>query len=98
MRLVFCMFVPTGTFGMATFRFGKQSWNSFVNLLLQVWFAPTGAFVATFSDEFGVFGLTAVFSCFWSCYHVDLIQQVIFAEILYKDAGFVCFEGIALLL
>ena len=29
---------------------------------------------------------------------VDLMQQVIFTEILYKDASFVCFEGIILLL
>ena len=61
-RSIFCMFVPTGTLGMATFGFGEQSWNSFVNLLLQVWFAPTGAFVTTFLDEFGVFGLTTMFS------------------------------------
>ena len=38
-----------------------QEMNSFVNLLLQVWFAPVGAFMATFSDEFGVFDLTMVF-------------------------------------
>ena len=63
-RLVFCMFVPIGTSGMTTFGFGEQSWNSFVNLLLQVWFAPVGAFMATFSDEFGVFDLTMVFSWF----------------------------------
>ena len=75
-----------------------QEMNSFVNLLLQVWFAPIGAFMATFSDEFGVFDLTMVFSCFWSCYHMDLIQQVIFAEILYRDARFVCFGEITLLL
>ena len=74
-----------------------QEMNSFVNLLLQVWFAPMGAFMTTFSDEFGVFDLTMVFSCFWSCYHMDLIQQVIFAEILYRDARFVCFGEITLL-
>ena len=61
-RLVFCMFVPIGTSGMATFGFGEQSWNSFVNLLLQVCFAPAGAFVTTLLDEFGVFGLTTMFS------------------------------------
>ena len=33
--------------------------NSFVNLPLHVCFAPTGASVTTFLDEFGVFGLTA---------------------------------------
>ena len=74
-----------------------QEMNSFVNLLLQVWFAPMGAFMATFPDEFGVFDLTMVLSCFWSCYHMDLIQQVIFAEILYRDARFVCFGEITLL-
>ena len=36
--------------------------NSFVNLPLQVCFAPTGASVTTLSDEFGVFGLTTMFS------------------------------------
>ena len=36
--------------------------NSFVNLPLQVCFAPTGASVTTLLDEFGVFGLTARFS------------------------------------
>ena len=56
------MFVPIGTSGMATFGFGEQSWNSFVNLLLQVCFAPAGAFVTTLLDEFGVFGLTTMFS------------------------------------
>ena len=98
LRLVFCMFVPTDTYGMATFGFGEQSWNSFMNLLLQVWFAPMGAFMATFSDEFGGFDLTMVLSWFWSCYHMDLVQQVIFAEILYRDARFVCFGEITLLL
>ena len=90
-RLVFCMFVPIGTSGMTTFGFGEQSWNSFVNLLLQVWFAPVGAFMATFSDEFGVFDLYDGIQLVWSCYHMDLMQQVIFAEILYRDARFVCF-------
>ena len=36
--------------------------NSFVNLLLQLCFAPAGAFVTTLLDEFGVFGLTTMFS------------------------------------
>ena len=69
-----------------------------MNLLLQVWFAPVGAFMATFSDEFGVFGPYDGIQLVWSCYHMDLMQQVIFAEILYRDARFVCFGEITLLL
>ena len=72
-------------------RHGSTPWSC-----IWFWWAKLELlFVQTFSDDFGVFGLTTVFCCFWSCcgfdatsdFHRDLVQRCKF-RLLWRNHTF----------